>query len=115
MGDTIAVIIDGRVRQVGPVGDVFSRPADAGIASAPRRRAVLAASVIGSSGGVTEVAVAAVTLHAVEREAMTPGTAVSRACAPRRTLETRGAGQRARATIWPRAWWRLRRRARSTA
>ena len=31
MGDLIAVVIDGRIRQVGAVADVFTRPHDAGV------------------------------------------------------------------------------------
>lgn len=94
MGDTVAVVIGGRVRQVGPVSDVFSRPADAEIAAALGIEAVLPARVVGSSGGVIEVAVGDVILHAAEREPMAPGSGVY-AClrAEDVTLETRSAGQ----------------------
>ena len=94
MGDTVAVIIGGRVRQVGLVSDVFSRPGDAEIAASLGIEAVLPARVIGSSGGVIEVAVGDVTLHVAEREPMAPRTLVY-ACvrAEDVTLETRAAGQ----------------------
>jgi molybdate transport system ATP-binding protein len=94
MGDTVAVIVGGRVRQVGPVSDVFSRPADAEIAASLGIEAVLPARVVGSSGGVIEVSVGDVTLHVAEREAMAPGTSVY-ACvrAEDVTLETRAPGQ----------------------
>ena len=94
MGDTVAVIVGGRVRQVGQISDVFSRPADAEIAASLGIEAVLPARVIGSSGGVIEVAVGDVTLHVAEREPMAPGTGVY-ACvrAEDVTLETRAPGQ----------------------
>ena len=94
MGDTVAVVIGGRVRQVGLVSDVFSRPADAEIAAALGIEAVLPARVMGSSGGVIEVAVGNVILHAAEREPIAPGSGVY-AClrAEDVTLETRSAGQ----------------------
>ena len=94
MGDTVAVIVGGRVRQVGQIGNVFSRPADAEIAASLGIEAVLPARVIGSSGGVIEVAVGDVTLHVAEREPMAPGTGVY-ACvrAEDVTLETRAPGQ----------------------
>ena len=76
MGDMVAVVIDGRVRQVGGVTDIFSRPADAEIAASLGIEAVLPARVVGSSGGVTQVAVNQSTLDAVEREPMTVGSAV---------------------------------------
>jgi len=94
MGDTVAVIVGGQVRQVGPISDVFSRPADAEVAASLGIEAVLPARVIGSSGGVIEVAVGDVTLHVAEREPMAPGTGVY-ACvrAEDVTLETRASGQ----------------------
>jgi molybdate transport system ATP-binding protein len=93
MGDTVAVIIGGRVRQVGQISDVFSRPADAEIAASLGIETVLPARVVGSSGGVIEVAVGEVTLHVAEREPMAPGTGVY-ACvrAEDVTLETRSPG-----------------------
>jgi molybdate transport system ATP-binding protein len=93
MGDTVAVIIGGRLRQVGPVSDVFSRPADAEIAASFGIEAVLPAQVLGSSGGIIQVAVRSVMLDAVEREPMAPGAAVY-ACvrAEDVTLETQAAG-----------------------
>jgi molybdate transport system ATP-binding protein len=94
MGDTVAVVIGGRVRQVGPVSDIFSRPADAEIAASLGIEAVLPAHVVASSGGVIEVAVGAVILHVAEREPIAPGSDVY-ACirAEDVTLETRSPGQ----------------------
>ena len=94
MGDIVAVVIGGRVRQAGPAGDVFSRPADAGIAAALGVESVLPAIVDGSSDGVIEVAVGDVFLHVAEREPVAPGDAVY-VCvrAEDVTLETRAPGQ----------------------
>jgi molybdate transport system ATP-binding protein len=99
MGDIAAVVIGGRVRQVGPVSDVFSRPADAEIAGSLGIEAVLPAHVVTSSGGVIEVSVDGVSvdeamLHVAEREPIAPGTRVY-ACirAEDITLETRSPGR----------------------
>ena len=94
MGDTVAVVIGGRVRQVGPVSDVFGRPADAEIAASLGIEAVLPAHVIASSGGLIEVSVHEVMLHVAEREPIAPGANVY-ACirAEDVTLETRAPGQ----------------------
>jgi molybdate transport system ATP-binding protein len=94
MGDTVAVVIGGQVRQVGPVSTVFSRPADAAIAASLGIEAVLPARVAGSTGGLIGVEVGAVLLQVVEREPVAPGAEVY-ACirAEDVTLETRAGGQ----------------------
>ena len=76
MGDAVAVVIGGRVRQVGPVSDVFGRPADAEIAASLGIEAVLPAQVVASSGGVIEVSIGELLLHVAEREPIAPGTFV---------------------------------------
>jgi molybdate transport system ATP-binding protein len=92
MGDTVAVVIGGRIRQHGPVSDVFTRPADAAIAASVGIEAVLPARVAGSAGGLIEVSVGDVTLHVAEREPVAPGAEVY-ACvrAEDVTLESRAA------------------------
>jgi molybdate transport system ATP-binding protein len=94
MGDAVAVVIGGRVRQSGPIGDVFSRPADADVAAALGIDAVLPARVVASSGGVLEVRVGDVVLHVAERDPIAPGAEVY-VCirAEDVTLETRAPGQ----------------------
>jgi molybdenum ABC transporter ATP-binding protein len=94
MGDSVAVVVGGRVRQLGPVADVFSRPADAEVAASLGIEAVLAAQVIASSGGLVEVSVNGVTLHVAEREPIAAGARLY-ACirAEDVTLETRASGQ----------------------
>jgi molybdate transport system ATP-binding protein len=93
MGDAVAVVIGGRVRQVGPMSDVFSRPADVAIAASLGIDAVLPARVVASSGGVLEVRVANIVLHVAERDPIAPGSDVY-ACvrAEDVTLETRSPG-----------------------
>ena len=99
MSDIAAVVIGGRVRQSGPVSDVFSRPADAEVAASLGIEAVLPAHVVDSSGGVIEVSVDDVSvdeamLHVADREPLAPGARVY-ACirAEDVTLETRSPGQ----------------------
>jgi molybdate transport system ATP-binding protein len=94
MGDTVAVVVGGRVRQTGPATDVFSRPADAEVAASLGIEAVLPAQVIAASGGLIVVSVNQVTLHVAEREPTAAGAHVY-ACvrAEDVTLETRASGQ----------------------
>ena len=94
MGDSVAVVVGGRVRQLGPVADVFSRPADAEVAASLGIEAVLAAQVVASSGGLVEVSVNGVPLHVAEREPIATGARLY-ACirAEDVTLETRASGQ----------------------
>jgi len=94
MGDLIAVMIDGRVRQLGAVADVFTRPADAAVAAALGVEAVLPGRVVGVGDGLVEVSIGDLVLHAAEREPVVRGADVY-ACirAEDVTIETRSAGQ----------------------
>jgi molybdate transport system ATP-binding protein len=94
LADLVAVVIGGRVRQVGPIADVFSRPADADVAASLGVEAVLPARVVASSAGLIEVAVDDVVLHVAERDPVVAGSQVY-ACirAEDVTLETRASGQ----------------------
>ncbi len=94
LGDEVAVVIAGRVRQTGPVGDVFSRPVDAVVAASLGVETVVAAHVAGSADGVIEIAIGDRRLHAVEREPMPSDSAVY-VCvrAEDVTLEVSEAGQ----------------------
>jgi molybdate transport system ATP-binding protein len=94
MGDAVAVVIGGRVRQIGPIADVFSRPADVGVAASLGIEAVLPARVLGSAGGLTEVGIAGVVLHVAERDEIAAGSDVY-VCirAEDVTVETRAPGQ----------------------
>jgi molybdate transport system ATP-binding protein len=93
MGDSVAVMIGGRVRQAGPISDVFSRPSDVDVAASLGIEAVLPARVVAAADGLLEIAVRDVLLHVAERDPIAPGSAVY-ACirAEDVTLETRTAG-----------------------
>jgi molybdate transport system ATP-binding protein len=94
MGDLAAIVIGGRIRQVGPMAEVFSRPADAEVAASLGVEAVLPARVMSSLGGLIEVAVDAAVLYVAEREPIAAGSQVY-ACirAEDVTLEARAPGQ----------------------
>ena len=67
LGDRIAVISEGRLRQVGPIEDVFSRPADLGVARAVGVETVLSARVVDRpSEGLVTVQVGQTLLTAVD-------------------------------------------------
>jgi molybdate transport system ATP-binding protein len=70
MGDAMAVLIGGRVRQVGAVSDVFSRPVDAAIATSLGIETVVPGRALASADGIVKVAVADVLLDAAERDSM---------------------------------------------
>ncbi len=55
LGDRIAVMVDGEVRQVGSVEEVFSRPADPEVARAVGVETVVAARVLGRREGLLEL------------------------------------------------------------
>jgi molybdate transport system ATP-binding protein len=56
LGDWIAVIADGRMRQCGPIREVFQRPADALVAESLGVENVLPARVISRDGGLLTLA-----------------------------------------------------------
>jgi molybdate transport system ATP-binding protein len=67
IGDSMAVVMAGEVRQVGAVADVFSHPRDAGVAAALGVEAVLPARIAETSDGLLAVAINDVVLHVAER------------------------------------------------
>jgi molybdate transport system ATP-binding protein len=52
LGDWMVVMVDGRIRQTGPVQEVFRRPADPSVAAALGVENVLPAEIIGSGAGL---------------------------------------------------------------
>jgi molybdopterin-binding protein len=94
IGDSVAVVVGGRVRQTGAIEDVFGRPVDAEVAASVGVESVVPARVVEIADGVVAVAVGAVTLHAAERDVLAPGVQVY-ACirAEDVALETRAAGE----------------------
>ncbi len=69
LGDDIAVIADGRVRQVGPVQDVFRWPAEVEVARSIGVETLLPARIVGADNGLLELAVGTATLRALDAEA----------------------------------------------
>ena len=57
LGDEMAVLADGRVRQVGPVAEIFRRPADLSVARAVGVDSVLPGRIVRFENGVAHVAV----------------------------------------------------------
>ena len=66
LGDQMAVLIEGQLRQVGSVSEVFSRPADITVAEAVGMENVLAARVVARAGEL-------VTVHVNGRELIAVG------------------------------------------
>jgi molybdate transport system ATP-binding protein len=62
LGDFVAVLDEGRIRQSGPVQEVFTRPADAAVARIVGVETVEPARVLEASGGLATVAVGPVQL-----------------------------------------------------
>ncbi|HUM01408.1 MAG TPA: ABC transporter ATP-binding protein [Thermoanaerobaculia bacterium] len=67
LGDRVAVVLGGAVRQVGPVDEVFSRPVDVAVARVTGIESVLSGRVIGESDGVVTVAIGTTRLAAADR------------------------------------------------
>jgi molybdate transport system ATP-binding protein len=76
LGDQIAVVTGGRVRQVGPIAEVFSRPADADVAASLGVEAVLPARVVNSRDGLLSVRIGEIVIHVAERDPAVVGTEV---------------------------------------
>ena len=66
LGDSIAIMIDGRLRQSGPVESVFDSPADAVVAAAVGVETICPAHVVGQSGGLLTVEMNGVRMVAVD-------------------------------------------------
>ncbi|MGE4054075.1 MAG: ABC transporter ATP-binding protein [Vicinamibacterales bacterium] len=66
LGDQMVVLAEGRVRQVGPVLDVFRRPADLAVAQSVGVESVLPAQVESSDNGLVDLRVGTATVRAVD-------------------------------------------------
>ncbi|MEY3733397.1 MAG: hypothetical protein RL347_756 [Actinomycetota bacterium] len=73
LGDSVAVLIDGVVRQVGPVAQVFDRPADADVARVVGIETALPGTVLDVQDGIARVSVGPHSLTAVISEPVTQG------------------------------------------
>lgn len=72
LGDWIAVIVDGQVRQVGPIQEVSRRPADAQVAASLGVENVLPATIAGRDGGLLTLQVGPAQLQCVDAEVVSP-------------------------------------------
>jgi molybdate transport system ATP-binding protein len=68
LGDEIAVLVEGRVRQAGPIAEVFRRPTDLAVARALGVESLVPARIIGSGDGLLELRVGTATLRAVDAD-----------------------------------------------
>jgi molybdate transport system ATP-binding protein len=66
LGDWIAVMTEGKVRQSGPVDEVFQRPADAHVAESLGVENVLPAKILGRSAGLLSLETGGAQLQAVD-------------------------------------------------
>jgi molybdate transport system ATP-binding protein len=66
LGDWMAVIVDGQVRQSGPVQEVFRRPADLAVAESVGVENVLAAEIVDRAGSLLTLAVGLARLQCVD-------------------------------------------------
>lgn len=66
LGDSIAIMIDGKLRQAGSVGGVFDSPADADIAEAVGVETICPARVVSRSAGLVTVEIGHACLVAVD-------------------------------------------------
>ncbi len=72
LGDRLAVLAEGRIRQSGPVHEVFSRPADVAVAATVGVETVTPGRVVSAAGGLLIVRVGAATVAASGPERIGP-------------------------------------------
>ncbi len=66
LGDWMAVLADGRIRQAGPVREVFRHPADAQVAESVGVENVLPASIVAREGGLLTLQIGPARLECVD-------------------------------------------------
>jgi molybdate transport system ATP-binding protein len=66
LGDWMAVMVDGRIRQTGPVQEVFRRPADRQVAESVGVENVLAAEIVGRESGLLVLQVSGTRIQCVD-------------------------------------------------
>ena len=81
IGDDLAVMVDGRIRQIGPVADVFKRPCDPIVARSVGVETVVPAIVEGVGKGLVTLRIGKGSLTALADATLTPGEEVL-ACIP---------------------------------
>jgi molybdate transport system ATP-binding protein len=78
LGDWMAVIVDGRIRQTGPVQEVFRRPADLQVAESVGVENVLAAEIAGRESGLLVLRVGDARIQCVDSGETGPVFAIVR-------------------------------------
>ena len=76
LGDWMAVVLNGRIRQAGPAPEVFRRPADAEVAECVGVENILAAEIVARDGGLLTLQVGAAQLQCLDSDAASPGPLV---------------------------------------
>jgi molybdate transport system ATP-binding protein len=76
LGDWMAVIVDGRIRQCGPIQEVFRHPADALVAGSVGVENVLPARVSSREGGLITIEVGGSTLQSADEGELAAGGSV---------------------------------------
>ena len=66
LGDWMAVMVEGRIRQTGPVQEVFRRPADLQVAESVGVENVLAAEIVGRESGLLSLQVGGARIQCVD-------------------------------------------------
>jgi molybdate transport system ATP-binding protein len=79
LGDWMAVMVDGRIRQAGPVQDVFRHPADAQVAESVGVENILPAQIVSHHSGLLTVQVGPAQLQCVDSGETGPVVACIRA------------------------------------
>ena len=79
LGDWMAVMVDGRIRQAGPVEDVFRHPADAQVAESVGVENVLPAQIVSHHSGLLTLQVGTVQFQCVDSGETGPVAACIRA------------------------------------
>ena len=70
LGDRVAVIVDGRVRQVGPTAEVFAAPADEDVASLVGAETIVAGRRVASADGIASVRVGRHVIDGLARDGL---------------------------------------------
>ena len=100
MGDGLAVMIDGRIQQVGALAEVFQHPANPAVAKSIGVETVLPAIVEDISDGLMTLRIGDARLVAIADASAAPGNSVTPAFArPMSSSSGRASGATARGTI----------------
>jgi molybdopterin-binding protein len=70
LGHRVAVIVDGRMRQVGPTADVFAAPTDGDVAALVGAETIVAGRRVASAGGIASVRVGEHVIDGLARDGL---------------------------------------------